>query len=531
MQCVQCGARKTITNSNEKPIRPSGMSTRGKGVKQINLETVASASYSSLTYGKYSKYEGTRGINPINRSSFYRMSELIWEHAEAIAVKSFDEVCTILKERGEKLVCCVDCGWAKRGWTSTQGAYVVWEATTQKVLKVITLETERSLIRGESEYIVREGNYEGSSGGMEVKALGQFLDWMKDRELLENVATIVMDKDSSAPVYIKNREDCRHIEVKFDPGHVKKSLQKQLITLFGQGKKYEKLPQRIASWFMRVLKNSEKLYPNDRVAMCKEFLRQWSFTYEHYTRAVCPMDCPCAEQATIPKIEPEEVQLFPVDILVELFKRFDCRTHLIAVNLSRYFYAVGSQPSLRKFYYKPDKIWLNKNNQKDKLFLEGNPHGKTRLRQIGLRLLIDKVKEDHRQFVHGFNTTRTESLHNERQGLTDKRLDLWNSWSSRTLYQLSKPNMGRYEHFARLWDSLCLPISSNVQQFVQNLDEREKVQSSSRKTHEYVAQKKRRSVQKEQKKSQQKSFSKSKGQTYKTKKVDCRDPFQNFCLL
>jgi hypothetical protein len=64
---------------------------------------------------------------------------------------------------------------------------------------------------------------------MEAEALRDCLKKLERLGLLRFCQNIVMDKDSKSGKVIKELPECRHITIRYDPGHVKKSIVKQLL--------------------------------------------------------------------------------------------------------------------------------------------------------------------------------------------------------------------------------------------------------------------------------------------------------------
>jgi hypothetical protein len=66
--------------------------------------------------------------------------------------------------------------------------------------------------------VVAEGNYDGSSRGMEGDGLRWVLDQLQELGILQYCKNIVMDKDSSTTAIVKAHPHCTHIETRIDPG-------------------------------------------------------------------------------------------------------------------------------------------------------------------------------------------------------------------------------------------------------------------------------------------------------------------------
>ena len=82
---------------------------------------------------------------------------------------------------------------------------------------------------------------------------------------------------------------CVYLKIRYDPGHVKKSLTNQLLQLsICQGTALESLAHRIGRWFMRCVKLAEKKYPRDLPNMQRYFLALWDHIDTHYQVTPCP---------------------------------------------------------------------------------------------------------------------------------------------------------------------------------------------------------------------------------------------------
>jgi hypothetical protein len=91
---------------------------------------------------------------------------------------------------------------------------------------------------------VFEGNYVGSSGGMEGASLEKGIERLKAVGLLPQVAGWVCDKDSSVSEQLQSNPDTAHIPIHYDPGHIKKNFQKQLKEIYGKRVRYEGMATR-----------------------------------------------------------------------------------------------------------------------------------------------------------------------------------------------------------------------------------------------------------------------------------------------
>jgi hypothetical protein len=60
------------------------------------------------------------------------------------------------------------------------------------------------------------------------------MQWLADHKILHLLAGVVIDKDSTTGKFLKAEPSTKHVKLYYDPGHIKQSMQSQLITAFGQ---------------------------------------------------------------------------------------------------------------------------------------------------------------------------------------------------------------------------------------------------------------------------------------------------------
>jgi hypothetical protein len=142
------------------------------------------------------------------------------------------------------------------------------------------------------------GNYEGNSDGMEgaglIDALQHFADYIG---VMAEIAAFCVDKDSSTTATLNGSALLRNIRISYDPGHVKKSLVKQLKGIFRTRKAYRNLAARMgsrAAWCSssrRAPEESETAWPDNRSAMKSHFLQEISYLLDHYVLGKCDLTC------------------------------------------------------------------------------------------------------------------------------------------------------------------------------------------------------------------------------------------------
>jgi hypothetical protein len=164
---------------------------------------------------------------------------------------------------------------------------------------------------------------------MEASALEDFLNWADAVGILNKITVVCCDQDSSTHKLITSDPRCKHMEVLFDPGHMKKSFQKTLIGIFGKSKHLKNFASRVAAWMMRSLSEAKALHKNNRVLIQAEFIRRMSCCVPHYTLAHCPPSCPC--HSTRIAIIPQKYKLatetsfIPQASFINIFSHLDSK--------------------------------------------------------------------------------------------------------------------------------------------------------------------------------------------------------------
>lgn len=203
-----------------------------------------------------------------------------------------------------------DGSWSKRGWFAAHCVYPVIDFISKKVIVMVSINRAR-YNNGER---IFDGNYPDgdSSKSMEGEGLLRVLEYLNKTGILKHVKRFVIDKDSSATKLFKEWEGgkwTQHIEVLYDPGHIKMSLQKALQQTYGTGVRYSSFASRQAKWFMRCIKRVEEeadsvnlLVPFETEVAHNEYMKSKFETYmrkcvDHYTRPDCEADpeCPCRQ--------------------------------------------------------------------------------------------------------------------------------------------------------------------------------------------------------------------------------------------
>ena len=122
--CSKCQESRHVTNSPTNPIR--FYPKKGRGYKEINILANVSVNNSGIGYQSYSDLFNSIGLPVTPKSGFHKLSKIVWKEASLVAEQNFKSVLIMLKDNKDfRLILCGDGAWAHRGWTSSQGCYVV----------------------------------------------------------------------------------------------------------------------------------------------------------------------------------------------------------------------------------------------------------------------------------------------------------------------------------------------------------------------------------------------------------------------
>ena len=112
----------------------------------------------------------------------------------------------------------------------------------------------------------------------------------------------------------------------------------------------------------------------------------------------------------------------------------------------RWFYRFSLSPDIRRYFYKHNSLsWLNSENNKVHLFIEGNKNSRCIQKKNGLKVLLNDIQFKKTDYLHGYNTCNNESLNHFKMdgGITRKDLNQWQSWNSRVQFKISEYNTGK----------------------------------------------------------------------------------------
>jgi hypothetical protein len=441
---------------------------------------------------------------PFCEATFYNLSKKCWVAAKKVFTDSQASLLNDLLQLSEDIVISFDMGWHKRyGFNSDLGRFCVFNFNLRKII----FGGVKNKGREAGGHEVMKSNYTGSSKGMEQSALEDFITWSAANGLLPLIKIACCDKDSSTHKLLREDSRCSHIELLYDPGHIKKSFQGSLMKIFGTSKALESFAPRLASWMMRSLSEAKSFGGTDRSAIQEKFTSLMSYMIPHYTRAVCPVQCPCH---AIPHYSVQEFELEATDdsslssdkdlIFYTIMKHMDSES-LATASLVCHHWNTISQNVLAYSERRQKKVYL--------------PRDSPLLPQV--EELVEKLLADSKMLCHPYHTCLVESSHNQCLSFGEKRVNYYNSYEGRTFASYSKFNLG-WNWIVKFYENLGIPVSDILKAFLKKKDKKSQYHRDRQQSVEYKLRAKVLSVKKKQKKVAADKISKKRGHDYSESK-------------
>ncbi|KAL6057869.1 hypothetical protein QOT17_015218 [Balamuthia mandrillaris] len=259
----KCWIEAVQKRCEEKEGKCSGTHTAIKvkqvGEYSINLEVVASVVLSGGTWGSYSNERRTQGLTHMCWTTWSRAEKMVWNVVKHLAKETFDEQATKYVEVSNVLLTLAgDGAWSHRR-NANHGVYSIVDTSNNKVLYQVVLSKDKArVLQSGKEVTVVEGNYEGTSKGMEAEGFRRAIDWLEEKKLLPQLRTYVCDQDSSVLKILNEDARITNVKIVHDPGHLKNNFQKDLQKILGESQKGKKYSAKIGAWLMTAIKESER---------------------------------------------------------------------------------------------------------------------------------------------------------------------------------------------------------------------------------------------------------------------------------
>ena len=170
---------------------------RGRGVKLRNVQVVAAAVLSGQEYSQYADAAMLAGDATVCDRTWERYSSEVWAAAEVVTTRELTRYIRTLCDIGDGIGVAADGAWNKR-----REAQQHCLALLHKDLPVLLICIDKPVLgvtRSGDDYVVRPGNYQGSSKGMEAAAwerVAAELDAI-DKRFRNLVREVCVDRDAS----------------------------------------------------------------------------------------------------------------------------------------------------------------------------------------------------------------------------------------------------------------------------------------------------------------------------------------------
>jgi hypothetical protein len=201
-----------------------------------------------IDYERYRMQQAMAGILPMAKGTWYAHADEVYRAIIEIAEREEKQCMQRLHAEGRPLVFCGDASWSHRRPTydARQSWWVLINAEDGEIVLTVILMKSRE----EKGVTVFEGNYSGSSGGMEGAAFDAGVEKLKAAGLVRQWHGFVCDQDSSVHEQLRADPDTAHVALYWDPGHIKRNFQRKLNDIYNGGrnrqprKRYQGLASR-----------------------------------------------------------------------------------------------------------------------------------------------------------------------------------------------------------------------------------------------------------------------------------------------
>jgi hypothetical protein len=437
-------------------------------------------------------------VNKLSESKFYEVQKLVAKGIVACCQDLLKEGRVKLKnnlqKNGESWVASLNGAWSHTGWNARHHSFLIRAQKENIVVCAIVLTKKHvALVKRpdleQEEILVHEGNYFGTSKGMEGEAFIAAISQLRESELLEPLSMIVCDNDSSIPSIIANTEGMEHVRKSGDPGHVQRNFMKSLKSVFGSGLVYKGFPYRIGKFFMRCLKRSEKAFEGSGEETVEKRVKMfdslWSHAFAHYTRAECPKACPCNEffkDGSVDELQSQDVYCAnALDSFLEMEQgnveedplQFDEEEEIVREVVGD---PTECQPGVKN--RRAAKKWLDSSNPREADLIEK------------MRPLFDLAQKSVSNILFGLNTCLSECSNSRRLVFARKDRFFYTSYEVRSLLSAILENISRADLFQRIYAYFDLEFSVQdlkVLDVLEKVDEKKDRDSARKKSLEYKA--------------------------------------------
>jgi Mutator-like transposase/Ulp1 protease family, C-terminal catalytic domain len=511
LQCAECKNVFEFASHSETGLLQLSIGNERLDVKKDDLRKVLLVLLAGSSYKSLSIIDSCDGV--MAESTFYRIQRFVCQGIADCCSGILKEGRVELKEKLDakekekegsgKWVASLNGAWSHRGWSARQHSFLIRGKDENMVVCAVVLTKKHVALvnsgnEGKEERIVHEGNYFGTSKGMEGEAFIKAVEELKEDGLIPFLSHVVSDSDSSVPSIIANTKGMEHLKQARDPGHYQKNFMRSLQDIFGKTSNYKGFPYRIGKFYMRCLKRAESMFQGHDektvVERKKHFDLLWKHALPHYTRQECPKSCPCNEFYNIKDDEAlKEDDVFAARALTSLI---DAENHSGVDengNLEDVEVVVEDGDEIVREILEDDaneqdmkdesvkkrkepKRWLDVGNAKERGFIEK------------MTPLFREAGDSASDVLFGLNTCMSECSNSRRLVFCRKDRFYYSSYEARSLISAVLENIERVHLYERLFNHFGLILDDKDEKSMVALskqDERKAKDSERKKSREF----------------------------------------------
>lgn len=422
VECSDCKRIWEVSSVNPSAIRFGPT----RGFKVINVIEVVSHLLSGIGWNQYEQQKSTSNQPKLSRGAWERIEKHVWSTVHNVAIEEERKARSEAVSSTTPIVLSGDYAWSHRR-NANAGVYALIDFSTDKILVHHSLTRSVTRTRGGVTKVVHEGNYKGSSKGMEFVGFRECIKQLLDENVLQKVFAYVSDKDGSVQKDFKVNPLLQHITLLHDPGHIAVNMKKELERRIGKSKRYGQYPQHIVNWWWVCLKKAVEFRNKSqktRIQSKSDFLaflsigynkfkELWSFMPAHYSREQCPKECPCFYTVKPLVFKMPEVISFtklPEELIEMIWKRLTSKEVRCVAATCQQFYRIAFEQLAQEGSKKKssNERWLNPQDPSD-------------LSKLSIiKAIHRKMNDSCEEFAHGFNTCSSESFNHLRAMRTQK---------------------------------------------------------------------------------------------------------------
>lgn len=251
---------KNITGWGPQGHRTSGK--RGPAIHPFNLACVAAAVLNGGTFTSYERGHCELGLGCLTQTGYRRSEKETLNAVKRVEAAGSEKRVVKYQSEGPKLKLDLgfDCSWTHTRNAPEAMVTLIHIATREIIHQKVLSKRRVRCIKGK-EIVLTEGNYVGTSHGMEGEGFRWCVDWLDKKKILPQVKRLACDRDSSVGHTLAIDPRLKHIKVCFDPGHTNKNIVRDIHAALKKSIPVAGYAKQIGQWIMTSIKNAVHYTP------------------------------------------------------------------------------------------------------------------------------------------------------------------------------------------------------------------------------------------------------------------------------